>query len=154
MRGITLLRSSPVRYARVRSLTGRSVRFLLVAALLIIGSCPEILEVFPHRHLGMVEAGHDATPLEALAHLLNIEMDSAHQHTHNHTHGENPGDNPVGVSLVSPTHGSVLGLIILIPSWLTVMFIAILIARLSLPDRKVFAGCSWPPLSPPPQSSI
>lgn len=146
MRGINWACSPTVRYGQLRRLTGISVRCLVVAAILIIGSCPELLEMFPHRHLGVVAAGHDATPLEALEHLLYFGTDSAHHHDH--------GDHQVGVSLVSPSHGSLLGLSILIPSWLTLIFISILIAELRLPARESFAGCTWPPLSPPPQTTV
>ncbi len=146
MRGINRVRLPAVRYRQIRRLTGLSVRCLVVAAILLIGCCPELLEMFPHRHLGVVAAGHDATPLEALEHLLHYETESAHHHSHGH-HQE-------GVSLVSPSHGSLLGLSILIPSWLTLVFISILIAELRLPVREAFAGCSWPPLSPPPRTTV
>ncbi len=147
MRGIDWTRLPTICYVRVRRLTGLSVRCLVVAALLIIGSCPELLEMFPHRHLGVLSVGHDATPLEALQHLLHFETDSVHHH---HFHG----DEPAGVSLISPSHGSLLGLNILIPSWLTLILISILIAELRLSARESFAGCTWPPLSPPPQAGI
>jgi hypothetical protein len=145
MRGINWARLPRVHYRQIRRLTGLSVRCLVVAAILIIGSCPELLEMFPHRHLGVVAAGHDATPLEALEHLLHFETGSAHYHGH--------GDDQMGVSLVSPSHGSLLGLNILIPFLLTLMFISILIAELRLPAREAFAGCTWPPLSPPPRTT-
>jgi hypothetical protein len=119
---------------------------MLITALLLIGSCPELLEMFPHRHLGAVVAGHDATPLEALEHLLDFESDSGHHHTHD--------SKPTGVSLVSPSHGSLLGLNILIPSWLTLVLISILISVLVRSTQESFAGCTWPPVSPPPQAPI
>ncbi len=147
MRGINWARLPAVRYRQIRRLTSLSVRCLVLAAMLIIGSCPELLEMFPHRHLGVAAAGHDATPLEAIEHLLYFETDSAHHH---HAHG----DGQMTVSLVSPSHGSLLGLNILIPSWLTLLFISALIAELRLPVREAFAGCTWPPLSPPPQASV
>ncbi len=146
MRGINRARLPAVRYRQIRRLTSLSVRCLVVAAILFIGSCPELLEMFPHRHLGVVAAGHDATPLEALEHLLHFETGSAHHHAH--------ADDQMGVSLVSPSHGSLLGLNILIPSWLTLIFISILIAEFRVPAREAFAGCTWPPSSPPPQTTV
>lgn len=146
MHGMFRLRQPIIRLGRMQNITSHLVRGMLISALLIIGSCPELLEMFPHRHLGVVAAGHDATPLEALEHLVGIEPSSEHDHAH--------GNRPVGVSLVSPSHGSLLGLNILIPVWLTFLLMTILIAELAQVTQSSFGGCTWPPLSPPPQATI
>ncbi len=146
MRGMFRLCRPIVRFGRMQYLISHLVRGMLISALLVIGSCPELLEMFPHRHLGVVAAGHDATPLEALEHLVGIETDSEHDHAR--------GNGPAGVSLVSPSHGSLLGLDILIPVWFTLLLTIVLIAKLAHVIRESFDGCTWPPLSPPPQTTV
>ncbi len=130
-----------IAHTHIPALQRAALHGALACVLLLFASCPELLESLPHQHLGHPHAGHDATPLEAVEHLLGL-------------HDEAPAHPVSGVSLVGATGdaASVVTLAAIPALWRALSPPAEWLSQPPALHQRAPTSCAWPPASPPPQS--